>query len=100
MHFAVDEEIIADELERGKVYPIKFAHILEEFYFSHYIQYRRRCKVFFYYFSLTTENQMKTELFNSLTRSRRGKKLSNTTCQTEIIESRTKRGLASHGHKR
>ena len=36
MHFAVDEESIADELERGKVYPIKFAHILEEFYFSHY----------------------------------------------------------------
>ena len=37
-HFAleVDEESIADELERGKVYPIKFAHILKEFYFSRY----------------------------------------------------------------
>ena len=31
-HFAleVDEESIADELERGKVCPIKFAHILKE----------------------------------------------------------------------
>ena len=36
-HFAleVDEESIADKLERGKVYPIKFAHILKEFYLSH-----------------------------------------------------------------
>ena len=37
-HFAleVDEESIADELERGKVYPIRFAHIFKEVYFPHY----------------------------------------------------------------
>ena len=37
-HFAleVDEESITDELERGKVYPIRFAHIFKEVYFPHY----------------------------------------------------------------
>ena len=55
-HFAleVDEESIADELERGKVYPIKKIYFS---YFSHYnVEGAAWC---FFYFSVTLITEKK-----------------------------------------